>query len=827
MALSNSLLQDAVLTVANDQQMLDRFGRFLSNSEVGTKAGQQWTDQVLELLTQYTEDQDVYQLFDTIRGITQEYIPDSGVFSEKRWTDRATNRARAIVGNLPADFVPTSILDVGCSEGSITTALKNYYEIPSERVYGIDVRCDTRLENPDFTFLKIETGQPLPFEDNYFDLITASMVLHHVGDTESVVQLLDELHRVMKPGGYIVVSEHDTDRVMNGETVQQIYDWRAGITAYLDLVHAFYDIILSEPQSTTAEQFDSEYEAFYRSALDWVELLQAANFLRYSESRPSGTNIMNRFMLVGHKELEAEYSTVPFEVVSMQDLWNNDELYDIFDSYTKQHPIAASRRGFTERLIEYIEQIAQETSSDEQLYEMARQFVTSNVKNRVRPRFDNRYLRKISEEATVTEQRQRSEGVSQLSSVSVGEGATVSEQRRDDVVNIRANNTTVLYRGLYSKETIEDNYSRQNPGDYLVVVNSNMLPIILFEAYVFADPQSTVQLPAILEETPTAELISNVGYEYVTTKEDAGLTYLVYRKPRTGAQANRVRTVQQHYDEKQTVPIKESRIRYLRTFNNWVKTTLINRYVKPGDLVIDFAGGKGGDILKYSHAGAAELLIVDLSAESIKEAQTRAIELKNSALTVRTLTANITEDIREELRDVMRDRMADVIAIQFALHYTLETWDTFYTALDNMDSLLKVGGYAIITIPDAEVLRKQFENSNEFGNDLYRIKLLESDTDNSPAKYSFYLEDAISDLPEYVVDVEEVQTGVDSLGWQLIENENFADYYRSKNRTVSELELMTKIVQMRPDGTFPQDNWEIAKLYRVLVFQKSQRATTA
>src|SRR5690606_5455204 len=151
-----------------------------------------------------------------------------------------------------------------------------------------------RLQEPDFTFTKIEPGQTLPFEDGYFDLITASMVLHHVIDSnDAVLQLLEELYRVMKPGGYIVVTEHDVGTELS-----------ADVAAFLNLVHAFYDIVLSNPQSTTPQQFDEEYDAVYRSAQDWSALLLDSQYLLYNEFRPSGINLMNRFVLVGHKAME-------------------------------------------------------------------------------------------------------------------------------------------------------------------------------------------------------------------------------------------------------------------------------------------------------------------------------------------------------------------------------------------------------------------------------------------------------------------------------------------------------------------------------------------
>jgi len=47
-----------------------------------------------------------------------------------------------------------------------------------------------------------DLNDPLPFGDNSFDLVLASHILEHVEKYEQVVR---ELHRVLKPGGILVV----------------------------------------------------------------------------------------------------------------------------------------------------------------------------------------------------------------------------------------------------------------------------------------------------------------------------------------------------------------------------------------------------------------------------------------------------------------------------------------------------------------------------------------------------------------------------------------------------------------------------------------------
>ncbi len=43
---------------------------------------------------------------------------------------------------------------------------------------------------------------PYPFKKNYFDIIKANHVLEHLGD---VFRIMKELHRILKPGGYLFI----------------------------------------------------------------------------------------------------------------------------------------------------------------------------------------------------------------------------------------------------------------------------------------------------------------------------------------------------------------------------------------------------------------------------------------------------------------------------------------------------------------------------------------------------------------------------------------------------------------------------------------------
>jgi ubiquinone/menaquinone biosynthesis C-methylase UbiE len=93
------------------------------------------------------------------------------------------------------------ILDYGCGSGilNLLLLLKGYDE-----VHGVDVveKFDSRIlqlmnfDNASFSLLGED--DPLPFDDNSFDVISSSLVLEHV---KNVDLYYSEAARVLKPGG--------------------------------------------------------------------------------------------------------------------------------------------------------------------------------------------------------------------------------------------------------------------------------------------------------------------------------------------------------------------------------------------------------------------------------------------------------------------------------------------------------------------------------------------------------------------------------------------------------------------------------------------------
>ena len=93
----------------------------------------------------------------------------------------------------------TKVLDVGCG---ISTVL---HFIDGER-YGIDPLADKYKQlysYPEGIDIRKGFGEEIPFPDEFFDIVFCSSALDHVTDPQKTI---GETHRVLKPGGYFVLS---------------------------------------------------------------------------------------------------------------------------------------------------------------------------------------------------------------------------------------------------------------------------------------------------------------------------------------------------------------------------------------------------------------------------------------------------------------------------------------------------------------------------------------------------------------------------------------------------------------------------------------------
>ena len=99
------------------------------------------------------------------------------------------------------------LLDAGCGSGrNMHWFLKNRFEM-----YGIDsdassikelIEQNTSLPPGRF---RVNAVEDLSFEDHFFDGIISSAVLHFAKTTGHFFEMMDEMYRVLKPGGNLFI----------------------------------------------------------------------------------------------------------------------------------------------------------------------------------------------------------------------------------------------------------------------------------------------------------------------------------------------------------------------------------------------------------------------------------------------------------------------------------------------------------------------------------------------------------------------------------------------------------------------------------------------
>jgi SAM-dependent methyltransferase len=118
------------------------------------------------------------------------------------------NRLLSPVGKELKDF--QSILDFGCGCGRAIRALATL--LPNNKLYGADIdeEAITWLENHYSKFGEFSVVPHIPptiYKDQMFDFIFGVSVMTHLPENMQF-QWLEELSRITKPGGYVMLSTH-------------------------------------------------------------------------------------------------------------------------------------------------------------------------------------------------------------------------------------------------------------------------------------------------------------------------------------------------------------------------------------------------------------------------------------------------------------------------------------------------------------------------------------------------------------------------------------------------------------------------------------------
>jgi SAM-dependent methyltransferase len=99
-----------------------------------------------------------------------------------------------------------SLLDLGCGDGAWTVKVAGH--VRAERVLGVEFieEFARAAERAGVDVVAADLGEPLPLDDRSVDVVHSNQVIEHLPGTDAFMR---EIGRVLKPGGYAVVSTNN------------------------------------------------------------------------------------------------------------------------------------------------------------------------------------------------------------------------------------------------------------------------------------------------------------------------------------------------------------------------------------------------------------------------------------------------------------------------------------------------------------------------------------------------------------------------------------------------------------------------------------------
>lgn len=130
---------------------------------------------------------------------------------DQRWADYVAGSLSLTLAQCDLQAAQT-LLDVGCGTGTLLhTALQ---QTPGLHVVGVDLTpamlAIARQKLPNTATLQQASADCLPFADHRFDWVVSSSVFHYLRNPRTA---LAELRRVLKPEGYLVLTDWDRSAV--------------------------------------------------------------------------------------------------------------------------------------------------------------------------------------------------------------------------------------------------------------------------------------------------------------------------------------------------------------------------------------------------------------------------------------------------------------------------------------------------------------------------------------------------------------------------------------------------------------------------------------
>lgn len=135
-----------------------------------------------------------------------EYLIKNGAGEVWNWETPAgqirwKRRVKMLMHNIKKEH---SVLELGCGTGYFSKEIVK----SGAQIFSIDISsklidiCKKSITEPNILF-EVENAYDLKYENNFFDFIIGSSVLHHLDINKSI----KEIYRTLKPGGSLILTE--------------------------------------------------------------------------------------------------------------------------------------------------------------------------------------------------------------------------------------------------------------------------------------------------------------------------------------------------------------------------------------------------------------------------------------------------------------------------------------------------------------------------------------------------------------------------------------------------------------------------------------------
>ena len=262
----------------------------------------------------------------------------------------------------------------------------------------------------------------------------------------------------------------------------------------------------------------------------------------------------------------------------------------------------------------------------------------------------------------------------------------------------------------------------------------------------------------------------------------------------------------------------------LRDFHNlFVKKTLITSVCKRGDILIDYACGKGGDFPKWIESKLSFVFGIDVSKDNLENrtdgACARFLNYRkdfkvmpyalfvngNSSVNIRSSAAMMNDKAVQITKAVFgegpRDEGKlgkgvvrhygkgsdgfDISSCQFAVHYFFESQSSFHNFVRNVAECTKLGGYFIGTSYDGKKIFELLKTKNKGESvDIYQNKTkiweirkeyddkhFEDDASSIGYQIDVYQESINKMFAEYLINYDYLARVMENFGFRLITRE--------------------------------------------------------